>query len=648
MKILSPLLVLTAAFGYVSSIQAQEDSTDEVQKVPPSMSLIQFQKVLRTFLDDELAIVVDELNVDNESNDYTAADNGNSSVELKNITETESLDIMMRNRISFIEADANGRHRRILKNHHHRHKHGKSGKDAPAPHQRGRFADVDPSSIPTEVNSTWDGIISHAWNMAKRSSKSGKGITKASGRNKGKRSRASGAASEDMNESAGNLFEDSDELITDWSDETGALFLVCHSSQLGLDGNDHLKEILTAAGKDFNVIGSAESFEVVHSSPSLTCVILSVQPTVAWNIAEREATSSSDASIYIVPWVDVMKISPEVLDEILSIDENDIYDSVTGLKQRGLRNFRRTQANNTEEANDDYLMWSSDPSVSATENNYVVFSLIPPSTVGDAYTVIESMIEMAKVGQRRRRMASDHTRKREISITDAFSITGFNSDKDSLSSSAHYWSRLLENGLESNNECIAIFEGISLQPSLMKSSYEFLLTPTDRNTNPTTHAACVASAIAGLSVHPLVINVGIVPKQVELHNAKAQWVLQGSVVKANDDTSWRRPFFDSGLRGQGQIVSVSDTGLDVDSCYFKDARGNGDIFNTWDRSRRKVVRYDVSQRGGDVQDAYKGHGTHVVGTLGGKHVRGRMGDGDDSKEGIAPAAKVHFFDIGLG
>ena len=36
--------------------------------------------------------------------------------------------------------------------------------------------------------------------------------------------------------------------------------------------------------------------------------------------------------------------------------------------------------------------------------------------------------------------------------------------------------------------------------------------------------------------------------------------------------------FDAGLTGAGQVVSVSDTGLDMNNCYFLDATGT--VFET--------------------------------------------------------------------
>ena len=46
-------------------------------------------------------------------------------------------------------------------------------------------------------------------------------------------------------------------------------------------------------------------------------------------------------------------------------------------------------------------------------------------------------------------------------------------------------------------------------------------------------------------------------------NVIEQWIGQSGVEDY-------RPFFDEGITGEGQIVAVSDTGLDLDNCYFRD------------------------------------------------------------------------------
>src|SRR6185369_18075166 len=63
------------------------------------------------------------------------------------------------------------------------------------------------------------------------------------------------------------------------------------------------------------------------------------------------------------------------------------------------------------------------------------------------------------------------------------------------------------------------------------------------------------------------------------------------------------PLYDRGIHGEGQIVAVLDTGLEVTACYFAEPDGSMPPFNTgtptggleWknvDLSRRKVVAYD--------------------------------------------------------
>lgn len=575
MKIFSSLL----AFGVASNavlVKAQDIDNGEVQQVPSTMTLTQFQKVLRTFLDDEMAVVIDalvsgghEFSLTEDGVPMTATDDDTKRT-VGHPNAEESLETMLIERISTIETEGNGSRRRILKNHHHRHKARKEGKEELLPpHQRGRFVDVEPASIPTQVNATWDGIIAHAWEMAKVVSSPSDELSSSNKKSK-IRGRGSGTGTDS---DIAEIAVDEEELVTNWSDEADTLFLVCHSTQQALDGNGHLKHILTAAGKDVLLDTPQDNVEVVHSSPLLTCVILSMQPTYALNIAERRS-ANSDSALTLVPWIDVMKISPDIFDQILNVNEGIIADESNGgdERQRGLRNFRRTQANTSDSLevvftpynSSESLLWDADlPSDDAMESKYIVFSLVSPSTLEDAQGVVQSLLDMAKVGRRRRMTSGEQSTAAATSISDAFSITraALNAGND-LSASARHWSRILDDGIESDNACSAMVEAVSLQTSLVSSSYEFLLNPEGPSMSSTEYTACVASVIAGLAVNPKVINVGIVPSHVELHNDKAQWVLQGSVIKNNE---WRRPFFEAGLDGGGQIVSVSDTGVDTNN-----------------------------------------------------------------------------------
>ena len=74
--------------------------------------------------------------------------------------------------------------------------------------------------------------------------------------------------------------------------------------------------------------------------------------------------------------------------------------------------------------------------------------------------------------------------------------------------------------------------------------------------------------------------------------------------------------WNQGLLGQGQIVGVSDSGLDWRSCFFRDPFAedfNGNIpLGVPIPGHRKVFLYDPLQ---DAFDVFQGHGTHVAGTV---------------------------------
>jgi hypothetical protein len=111
-----------------------------------------------------------------------------------------------------------------------------------------------------------------------------------------------------------------------------------------------------------------------------------------------------------------------------------------------------------------------------------------------------------------------------------------------------------------------------------------------------------------------------------------------------------------GLTGVGQVIGISDTGLDLSSTYFYD-NSSSITYNsaTPNLVHRKVVSYTfrngasvygdaMDNAGADGESGF--HGTHVCGTSVGR----AFDDYGDYKrfDGVAPDAKVAFYDIQNG
>jgi len=137
----------------------------------------------------------------------------------------------------------------------------------------------------------------------------------------------------------------------------------------------------------------------------------------------------------------------------------------------------------------------------------------------------------------------------------------------------------------------------------------------------------------------------------ELLNDTTIWVAQ-SGLNAGQTT----PIFDHGLHGEGQIVGYLDTGIDADSCYFRDpARGlppvNACGGTTVNPAQRKVIGVDflwqnecdggISTTEWDTQ----GHGSHVAGTIAGDNFANPIAH--DPGDGMAPGAKLVVQDAGF-
>jgi subtilisin family serine protease len=88
---------------------------------------------------------------------------------------------------------------------------------------------------------------------------------------------------------------------------------------------------------------------------------------------------------------------------------------------------------------------------------------------------------------------------------------------------------------------------------------------------------------------------------VSFRNAKAHFLTQSG------SSSSGTPIWNKGLKGDGQIVGVADSGLDISHCYFSDSATDTDIFNSVRTNARKVIRYQTLP-GADKTDDQDGHG----------------------------------------
>ncbi len=146
------------------------------------------------------------------------------------------------------------------------------------------------------------------------------------------------------------------------------------------------------------------------------------------------------------------------------------------------------------------------------------------------------------------------------------------------------------------------------------------------------------------------------------------WIeLEGRKALRNDTTVWvgqsglaggqTTPIFSQGIFGEGTTVAIIDTGIDADSCFFRDTSlglpptnlcNGGTAFNA---AQRKVVAVDFLASGecaggiaGNEWDTH-GHGTHVGGTVAGDNFANLLTH--DTADGMAPGAKLVIQDAGF-
>jgi subtilisin family serine protease len=137
-----------------------------------------------------------------------------------------------------------------------------------------------------------------------------------------------------------------------------------------------------------------------------------------------------------------------------------------------------------------------------------------------------------------------------------------------------------------------------------------------------------------------------------LLNAAGNEILQGDGTDILPGKS-KRPLWDRGLTGKGEIIGVGDTGIDYDNCFFRDTNQSV-TFNSINMNHRKIIGYYTVEvqdpttgiiLKSDTKDGVDGHGTHVTGSVGGA-IESSESELDIAKfGGVGRDAKLFFTDI---
>jgi subtilisin family serine protease len=168
----------------------------------------------------------------------------------------------------------------------------------------------------------------------------------------------------------------------------------------------------------------------------------------------------------------------------------------------------------------------------------------------------------------------------------------------------------------------------------------------------------VSSKHCALAAHWLISQPSIMFVQVRpiftTRNNNAAWQLQSGVPSLH--TLWRH-----GLRGEGQLLSVGDTGIHPNSCFFSPFLARDAVESTIRSgiagSCTVIPRLNFSAASShpnlhaylrytstDFSDTPGGHGTHVCGSASGSSSNTEL----SFFNGMAPSSKLVFIDLAKG
>jgi hypothetical protein len=420
-----------------------------------------------------------------------------------------------------------------------------------------RFLQAD--QVPFEANELWNQIMKHGWEMSE-SIHHILSLNNQSGQNR---------------------------LLEDQSVEVRATpYIICSNSSPNKSGYQRLESVVKSIATDFDEV----SF--VLNDSHKTCFHVSLNYEAAQSIRESSVVSNSDDFYTIAPMTDLMKIQYQTMN-MVSEDSWTVPSSTTPNDwERVIR-----------------------VGLSAKQQNKA-------NALATAKKIINDIITMSKGGSsnRRRRASSQEVLVNSFSAPDSpsvseiFSLTAHRLHKKDSSRNLrprrsntlaeepknNFWERALELGLEADHSCRNMFLALDVNVHHDNQGFDIVLNPSSRFDDivesssdilmskandgiegnrwwkandgiersgcefstecSASNKHCVTSLIIALSTHPATLSIES-EGPVESSDYEAQWITQSKIVG-------RTPLNDIGINGENQVISIIDSGLDINHRYF--------------------------------------------------------------------------------
>lgn len=339
-----------------------------------------------------------------------------------------------------------------------------------------------------------------------------------------------------------------------------------------------------------------EDYSIVRNDPHMTCFHVSMKHEVASSL-RKVSTENSDLEnqkgierYSIIPLVDLMKVQIDTFEYVAddewmvpsntSSEDNDNWERVISVAFSAGYRKHNDNSSAIDMANkiiDDVRCAGHKGSLQRRRN--VRRKLEKKSPTKAIYSSLSEKFSMVNEQSRSRRLRRGTPER-------------LNKGRDNTKPSYirdHQWSRSLEYGLEAVHGCENMFKTLDIKIHYDNQGFDIILNPktrfdsihndgievSEKEENKSDANAlnqcgiectasnkhCVISLIMGLSTHPMVLSIESGVGPVVSNDYESQWITQTKVLGS-------RPLSNIGINGENQIISIADSGLDINHKYF--------------------------------------------------------------------------------